>query len=203
MEAQTLTFRQNSSLVKQRSESDWFVNSYRLDLSSDPNFLHLPNGNTAQRGTTTSGRIRFNIDLQCFEVTKSDQWNEIMVAGVLTSSTTYLNLPSGNAVGIANSPAGSIRYDTANGTIEATNNGTWWAPVTRQYEQTFSYNDLSNGTIILSHNLGNRFLTSAVFDEMNNHVIPDNLNSVDANTALLSVISFGTLVDNWSIILSG
>lgn len=67
------------------------------------------------------------------------------------------------------------------------------------YKQTITASDLSNGVVVIQHNLMEDFPSVEVYDNTRRKIIPDEIVSVDANSISISLNSYGNIVGNWSI----
>lgn len=69
-------------------------------------------------------------------------------------------------------------------------------------DKDFTNGDLVNGKLKLVHNLGKKFVTVQVWDNLGEPVLPDKIAAADLNTTTVTLISFQPFTDSWHITIS-
>lgn len=60
-----------------------------------------------------------------------------------------------------------------------------------------------SGSITVTHSLGQKFVTVAVFDENDKQILPDEITATSTSVATLDITSYGTITGTWNIIVTG
>jgi hypothetical protein len=69
------------------------------------------------------------------------------------------------------------------------------------YTTTFDNDDLSSGVLTVTHNLGNTYCQTQVFDNNSKLIIPDEITLTGANTLTVDLSSYGTITGTWRVIV--
>lgn len=102
---------------------------------------------------------------------------------------------------------GQIRYNTTEQKTEVFQGGGWFYlrgdanPAPRSYSRTITAADLTNGKITVTHNLGQKFVAVALFDQNDYFVVADRFRLVSDTQVELDLSSF-TVTGSWTVCLS-
>lgn len=69
------------------------------------------------------------------------------------------------------------------------------------YTLTFDNAGLSTGVLTVTHNLGNAFPSVTVFDNNGKIILPDEVTSSSINALTVSLVSFGTITGDWTVVV--
>lgn len=72
-------------------------------------------------------------------------------------------------------------------------------PAGTSYTRSFVDGDLVAGILTVTHNMGQQFFTTAIFDNNNKVIIADELTSQSTLVALVDLSSYGTLTGTWNL----
>ena len=116
--------------------------------------------------------------------------------------------PGGSTLQRPSAPKeGQIRYNTTEQTTEVYQGGAWAFlrgdanPAPRSYSRTITAADLVDGKIIITHNLGQKFVAVALFDQDDYFVVADRFRPLSDTQVELNLSSF-TLTGSWTVCLS-
>jgi hypothetical protein len=68
---------------------------------------------------------------------------------------------------------------------------------------SFTNASLTGGTYTFNHNIGRQISTIQVFDNSNNMIFPDEITLTNANSAAISLTSYGTLTGTYNVVAIG
>lgn len=71
-----------------------------------------------------------------------------------------------------------------------------------RHTQEFSSSDLTNGVLLVDHELGHKFVQVTIYDEDGWQVGPDNVRAIDTSTAEVHLQSFASDLNNWVVVVS-
>lgn len=74
---------------------------------------------------------------------------------------------------------------------------------TNSYFFTFTNANLTAGVLSVNHNLNNQYPTWTLADNSNQHIVPDNINYVDANNLQVNLSNYGAITGTYSLELQG
>jgi hypothetical protein len=69
------------------------------------------------------------------------------------------------------------------------------------YTLTFDNADLSTGVLTVTHNRGNAYPSVTVFDNNGKIVLPDEVDSSSINALTVSLVSYGTISGDWTVVV--
>lgn len=108
---------------------------------------------------------------------------------VLSSDATLTServLTAGSGITITDSGAGGTVTISAN---------------SGSYSTTFTNASLSNGALTITHNLNSQYVVTAVYDNSNKQIVPDEVTATSANVTTIDLTSFGSITGTWSVIV--
>jgi len=87
-----------------------------------------------------------------------------------------------------------------------TDNDTYMTPLrvvqaSKGYTLTFDNADLSMGVLTVTHNRGNAFPSVTVFDNNGKIILPDEVDSSSINALTVSLVSYGTITGDWTVVV--
>lgn len=115
--------------------------------------------------------------------------------------------PKGSTAQRGNTPAeGIVRYNTETKTLELYDNTSWKSvrvdanPSATSYTQTFTSADVVEGKITVTHNLNQKLVMAAVFDNSDSQVMPTGFRLLNANQVEFDVTAH-VITGTWSLII--
>jgi hypothetical protein len=140
-----------------------------------------------------------------------------LVANNIAVRSTATNGQILRSIGTAGSEAtwGALDLTNANsvtGALPVTNGGTGatTAAASRAalvtpsfYRASFTSANVSNGSYVIAHNLGQQFVAITLVDNTNSVVMPDNIVMTNATASTMDLTSFGALSGTWQVIVLG
>jgi len=69
---------------------------------------------------------------------------------------------------------------------------------TSKYQRTFTSGNLSNGVLVVTHNLGEDFPLVQIYDNNRTAILPDSVVTYNANIVALDFTSYGNIAGNWT-----
>jgi hypothetical protein len=115
--------------------------------------------------------------------------SSIVTLGTITTGTW-----NGSTVGIGFGGTGATTAAAARTNLGATT----------AFRQSFTNATLTAGVLTVTHNIGQQFVTIAVFDENNKQILTvDDIVCVSTSVSTIDLTSFGTLTGTWNVLVVG
>ena len=169
-------------------------------------------------GITVTGTTRFNQGLSG-SLTQLTDGTSYLVAGsgvsITTGSSGAVTISSTGGGGAptdasylvlgTNATLTSERLLTAGAGITITDGGAGGALTisadSGSYTTSFTNASLSSGILTVTHNLSSQYVVTAVYDDSNLQIVPDEVTATSTNVATINLKSYGTLTGTWSVIV--
>ena len=115
-----------------------------------------------------------------------------------------IGLPSGSTVQRPISPSvGQTRFNTTIGSIETYTGSVWKSSGVSIYRTSFTNDSLAAGNLTITHSIGEQFVQITVIDNNNRVISPDEVEMISTTQSIISLSSFGNLVGNWRVVVTG
>lgn len=147
---------------------------------------------------STTGSLDFSPTTGVLKIANNPQFAG--VGGLVPPTGSTLQRPS-------NPIAGQFRFNTTEQKLEVYQGGNWMFfrgdanPAARSYSQVVAPTDLVDGKITITHNLGQKFVSVAIFDQDDYFIVADRYRLLNTNQVEINLSSF-TMSGDWTVCLS-
>lgn len=162
----------------------------RLRNAADAADADLIVGNLTVNGTTTT--------INSETLTVDD--NQIVLNNNVTSGTPTED--GGVLVRRGASTSASLLWDETNDIWKAGLAGSEVA-IARAYRTSFNNAALSAGVLTVTHNLGQQYVTVAVYDNSEKQILPDEVTLSSTSALTVDLTSFGAISGTWNVVVTG